>query len=593
MPDRVQVADLYQSRGYLPTVQPTARPVDTFITPSAPKQDIRLLELAKAWSEVQPGLTKFTQERIAHSNELDAEEGRKSALANKAQFKDAVNKGVIPAGASPWFRVGYERQKATRTSVEYDQAMREAYEKTDLVNSDDPNAVSQWMAEFTKGFLESNPDAQSNPEFGRTFQVMGAKSQDSLHSFHAAARTKKIEEDAAADTAFMLGAALDKSVDLLGNRNPNLGEELATIVSERVANSLPGPMANKLVADAVIRKAVAEGDVTILDLLEEVPSGSGTVGQIGYVKDAVSAAKDQINGRASQRDRISKLKTDDDRKNLINSVRGEAYRAIVANPYADTSAAFQTLTRIDPDEAAKIESFRTAYLGSLNAQNKVIENGPLKTGMYLDAMRGELTDDQVMSSVTNGTIDADTAKDLLTNVIPKSKEQKSLLNDPAVTRYVKSIGDIITKNELADDFADQRQFRASEATSTFLQGMMQYKEANPKATMKDLLREGRELQKEILELYREEGAEPLPNAQGQAEGRQKATEPVKVDAGTARSQPLFKSAQELQAAIAEAAQTGGASGRLKDLADLYKIDPVELMTAQMSLYGRQNSQPKK
>jgi hypothetical protein len=571
MPDRVQVPDIYKDRGYLPSVQPVARPVDTFINPSPPQRDIRLLELAKAWSEVEPGLSKFANERVEHSNMLDAEEGRKAALANKAQFKDAVNKGVIPAGASPWFQVGYERQKATRTSLEYDQALKEAYAQTDLVNSTDPAAVNQWMAEFTAGWLETNPDAQSNPEFGRTFQVMGARSQDALQTLHAAQRTQKVEADAAADTDFMLGKSLDSGIDLLGDRNPNLGQELAGIVGEQVSNGLAGPIANKLVTDAVIRKAEAEGDVTVLDLLGEVPSGSGTVGQIGWVKDAVSQARDRIVSKTSHRDRINKLQNDEARKNQINLIRGDAYRKIAENPYADTSEHFDQLSRIDPDEAAKVESFRTSFLGSLNAQNNVIESNQTKTSMILDAMHGKLTEDQVMMAVTNQEIDAETAKDLLVNLIPKAKEQKSLLTDPAINRFEKSIAAVITKNELSDNFADQRAFRASEATSQFLMGMMDFKEKNPKATQLDILKHGRELQKEILEIYREDDAEPLPN----------------VELKDTETKSLFAKPEDLDLAIQEFNKTQGTSGKLRAIADKLQVDPMKLITDQKLLFKKQ------
>lgn len=569
MPDRVQVPDIYKDRSFIPSVQPVARPVDTFITPSKPFQDQRLLELARAWSDVQPGLTKFAQERIEHSNQLDTEEGRKAALANKAQFKEAVNKGVIPAGASPWFQVGYERQKATRTSLEYDQALKEAYAKTDLVNSSDPAAVTQWMSEFTAGWLETNKDAQSNPEFGRTFQVMGARSQDALQTLHADQRTRKVEADAAADTDFMLGTTLDNSIDLAGNRNPDLGKDLATLVGDQVANGLAGPMANKLVTDAVIRKAEADGDVTILDLLAEVPSGSGTVGQIGWVKDSVAEARDRIVSKASHRDRINKLKDDDQKKNLINQVRGDAYRKIAENPYADTTDHFEQLSRIDPDEAAKIESFRTAFLGSLNAQNNVIESNTLKTSLVLDAMHGTLTEDRVENAVSDGEIDAETAKDLLVNLMPKAKEQKSLLSDPAVTRFEKSITAAITKNELADEFSDQRTFRASEATTQFLMGMMDFKDKNPKATQLDILKHGRELQKEILEIYREDSAEPLPN--------------VDLNANDPTKNALFSSSEALVLAIEEFNKTEGKSGKLAQIAQQYQMDPRSFIAAQQKL----------
>jgi len=578
--DRVQVPDLYKDRGYLPSISPTASPVDTFIRPSQPKGDRRLLELAGAWSEVQPGLTQFANERVAVNNEGLTEEGRKAALANKAQFKEAVQSGQIPAGASPWFKVGYERQKATRTALEYDQAMKAAYSGTNLSDNDDPKAISTFMADFTTKWMEANPDAKSNPEFGSIFSVMGAKSQDALQTIHAVERTKRIEEGLIDDTGFMLRATLDNSVDLLGNRNPTLGADLAQLVDDQVAVGLSGPMANKLVADEVIRKAVEEGDITLLDVLDDVPSGSGTVGKVGYVRDAVSQARDQIASESNRRDRRANAKAEENHKAAIQGLQSSALAKIFQDPFADIDQETDQLTLIDPDKAMEVVSWRTSLFSSLNAQKKNREDDMVKTDLVIRATRNDLTETEVMGALARGEIDAADAKSLITDIMPRTKAAKGILGNPFVLRSSSGLKRIIEGDEESGEFRNVRIALAEQAEEMFLMGMMSFSEKNPQATDKEFIQESSELRQAILDIPEfNPGGTVLPNVAKTL----KEDAPVKIDASVPKRVRIFKDASELKAAMAEFAKTGGKSGRLKDLAASYKTTPTALFDDQFLL----------
>jgi hypothetical protein len=594
MPERVQVKDLYKDRGYLPGVQPTARPVDTFVAPATPKQDIRLLELARAFQDIQPGLRQFAQERIAVANEAEVAEGRKAALENKAQFKQAIDKGMIPPGASPWFRVGYERQRAARVSMEYDQALRSSYAETDLANSDDPNAVSSWMQDFTKKWLEANPEAQANPEFGRVFGVLGAQAQDQLQSQHAAERTKRIEEGLVSDTDFMLSSSIDRAILPDGSRNPTLGQELATTLGEQVANGLNGTVANRLVTDAVIRKAEETGDITLLDTLDEVPAGSGVVGKIGWVKDKVDQARANIARGQHERDRLANLKAEADKKIAIQGLQSAANEKLFADPFgADVSEEQAKLNLLDPDEALKLSSWRTTLVTSLSSSARIIEDPQVRTGLTLQAINGELTNDQVIQAVADRQIDADTAKSLLTDLIPKAKEHKAIIEMPVIRRASGDIRKVIVGNELSDNFKNDRYELAAQADEMFQVGILQWAAENPKEAkdIEKVLNKASSLRKAILETPGFlPDAEPLPDIKGDLEKQAQENAPVKVNADTAKSQFLFKSVDDMNAALAEAAQTKGQSGRLKELADLYKIDVAELAAAQKALL--RSKQPK-
>ena len=579
--DRVQVPDLYKDRGYLPSISPTASPVDTFIRPSQPKGDRRLLELAGAWAEVQPGLTQFANERVAVHNQGLTEEGRKAALASKKSFKEAIDAGEIAAVDSPWYQLGYDRQHATRSALEYDQALKAAYAQNgDLASNRDPKALSSFTSDFTAKWMEANTVAQSNPEFGSIFSVMGAKSQDALQTIHAVERTKRIEEGLIDDTGFMLRATLDNSVDLLGNRNPTLGAELAQLVDDQVAVGLSGPMANKLVADEVIRKAVEEGDITLLDVLDDVPSGSGTVGKVGYVRDAVSQARDQIASESNRRDKKANAKADEDRKAAIQGLQSSALAKLFQDPFADIEQERDQLTLIDANEAVEVESFRTGIFASLNAQKKNREDDMVKTDLVIKATHSDLTEKEVMNALARGEIDAADAKSLITDIMPRVKAAKTIIENPAVLRMSSGLKKIIVGNEQNAKFKDERYALAEQADEMFQMGMLTFAEKNPQATVKEIIKESAELRQAILDIpeFRPD-SDPLPNvAKTLMEDA-----PVKIDASVPKRVRIFKDASELKAAMAEFAKTGGKSGRLKDLAASYKTTPTALFDDQFLL----------
>ncbi len=588
--DRVQVPDLYKDRTGLPQIAAVARPVDTFVTPNHPVQDIRLLELASAFQEMQPSLSRFAQQRMDRSHEIDMEAGNKAALANKLQFKDAVNKGVIPAGASPWFKVAWERQKARVASDGFDRELRNSYALSGLSEQDDPKKFDGWVADFTSNWQEMHPENKENPEFTSVFGAAASKSQEALANVHAALRTQKIEADVEQNTGMEIGDILADRTDLLGNNDPNTATKIAGIVNQHVANGLNGQVANKLVAQAVVRHAIDTEDLTALDILSEVPSGSGTVGQIGFVKDMVASARDQIASAQMHGARLGNLEKAAKRTEAINSIRSQAYAKIADNPYADTKKEFADLNALDPDEAAKVESFRTSYLGSLNAQNKVIESGPLKTSMIVEALHGRLTEDDVTTAVEDGRIDADTAKDLLTNHMPKGKGMKDVFQDPMIIRISNGMKSTIKGNDM--NFTIRGSALAEQAEEVLMRGMSSFKEQHPKATSKEIWKEATELRQMILEQpeFREGDTTPLPNAKDALQKRQ-AQETVDNRAVSpspeiAAKVPLFKTRSELQSAWAEFAaqpKDAPATGRLAELARLYKLSPAELVKMQHSL----------
>src|ERR1044072_5838027 len=91
--------------GFLPSLNPVASPVDTY----AP--DTGLQDLARSLSDIHPALDNW----VDQANKEDFAAGEAAYSKAKTKLKDAVDKGLIPAGASPAFKRGYQ-ETALRVS---------------------------------------------------------------------------------------------------------------------------------------------------------------------------------------------------------------------------------------------------------------------------------------------------------------------------------------------------------------------------------------------------------------------------------------------------------------------------------------------
>lgn len=573
--DRVQVQDLYKDRGYLPQIQPTARPVDTFVQPGHPVQrnsDRQIGELIDAFKDVQPGLSRFAAQRVDQVNQEQLVEGHKAALANKAQFKEAINQGAIPAGVSPWFQVGWERQKAEVASTDFDRELREAYASSGLSEQNDPTKYNQWVAEFTHNWQESHQENKDNPEFQPVFNAMASKSQDNLASVHAAERTRKIEAEVEMNTDLQIGSILDYP-------NGDQAGTIDTIVKTQIANGLNGQVANKIIASAVVRKAIENNDLYQLEILKDIPSGSGTVGDIGWVKEMVMQARDGITRAKSQEEHFSHLETKAQKQEQIKEALRSGFAKIAENPFkADVKAERDNLLALDPDQADKLYSFTSAAIASMSNQNKVLEDEGVKASLLISSIEGNLTEGAAIAAQQRGEIDYDTLKDLLVNQIPKAKEYKSITRDPMVSQIRQNIRMTITRNEDQGMDAEALAKKANIAEAYFYKAMINFK-ATPRTEM-EVLEYGNKLSTEVIKLSKLNDPE-------------KPNEPLDLEDKDPTRDRIFEDEKQFKEALEEAGDSDGTSGILRTLADQYQMTIENFIAAQRAVFKARPKPPPK
>jgi hypothetical protein len=265
----------------------TARPVDQYVAPARPvaPRTNSMLELADALASVRPQLRDYLIEKRDEQREEDLKAGREARLKNKMAFKEAVDKGLIEPGQSPWFVKGYEEQSARIAGQDYDVALRNEYASSAVRNSNDPEAYRQWVQDFRSRWMEERGIDSANQHFKDTFLKHLEASEANMASHHAAARQQGIVRETIdatnTEVANMVSAGLANGMDPKA-----LGERVGELLRLKMDEGLHGSDANKAAIDALANLAIQTRDEGVMRVLDHIGTGSGVLGNTAKARNA-------------------------------------------------------------------------------------------------------------------------------------------------------------------------------------------------------------------------------------------------------------------------------------------------------------------
>lgn len=402
MKDRVQVADLAQAQ-----LKPDARPVDIYYRPQAEAvqqaPDSMISQLAEGLGKIQPKLLevagayidKQSKEETAQGNQAYRDALMKDADLNKKAFKDLVDQGIIPAGASPWFQKGWREQQLRALGEEYGRDVTLAWNQNgDLKNSDDPGKLNQFLAKQSQAFREKIK--ASGGEFRPTelTEVLDPLIDHYNHNVgqeHVRFRVGEIEKQV--DTLSRTEVAR------WATRTDLPVEERARGIQEAIdkqyANGLPGSKSRQIMAEAVMDAAATSKDPSMLSLLDHLKTGDAVLSKDPQVRAKMEQVQDHIAERQRNDQRWQWAKDEHDYHEKVTKPRAEVSwkwtmqqhqwasdqhdRAeqertlnaalgdeIRQDPTQDLrqSERFQKLSKLDPMKAQQMLHFQQVYLGA-------------------------------------------------------------------------------------------------------------------------------------------------------------------------------------------------------------------------------------
>lgn len=544
---RPQVGDL---AGPVP-LQPVATPVDTYHTPLVPRprpQDAELGDVAKALQDIQPSLARFNTDQM----QLNMEQGAALAAKNKLQFKEAVEKGVINPGQNPWLAKGYKQQILQVQAHDYDSALRLAWTKSGVSESDNPAEFKQFVQGFSQSYVDKM-DLKNDPTFAQTFVPDMMKSQANLLQQHTAYQEQRIVEKAKDATYRNIQSLIDGQH--LYTSPENLQAAIKNNVDNMVASGLPGGEANKLTVDAIRDKAKADMDPAILDLMKGLNTGNGDLGKTAYAQEQHRAASLEIFEKQRMMASFEWENRERAKKKIGEDGMIEGATRLGQDPRADISDVLANLEKHNPEAAKSVREYQQTILSN-NA--KVFEDPAAVADLYSRLTAGTAGPGDIYELGQKRILSPDEVQNAFRYHAEVIKN-RSTLDDPEVQRRINRVKATVMGQDYTR--ASPTEIRHSVAAENLMSdAVMDFKGKNPNASKWDVIQYMEKVEPTILNNFIEDKgaasdahADPVLtkrvfDAGGAA--APKAPEPAKPgEAPTSIPEHLYKSPADLKAAI--------------------------------------------
>lgn len=245
----------------------TARPVFTStpglsISPSNEAQQlVQALDLQT--------FSNIGKQVLKEKREADFAEGGLAQTQNQEDWAKAVESGKVDPTANPWFIKGYQAQDGRVAGLDYYSQMRQAYDKSSAKGSDDPEAYSKFVSEFTTNYMDTKVGKNRSADWMQGFQGEMQSAQKTLAAEHAEEAKKAVIATQEANTGAEVNAILNST------RDPNAASAAINELGKKMhLVGMPAASFEKVVAEAVLAKAKL-GDGNMLKTLDGVTTGDG------------------------------------------------------------------------------------------------------------------------------------------------------------------------------------------------------------------------------------------------------------------------------------------------------------------------------
>lgn len=431
--------------------RPAASPVNRFTRTSEGQQISQLANSLARFSHNLRGVGLEAQQgeitRLQEEGEAAAREMYEEGLS----YKEAIEAGRIKPQDSPWFRLGAEEFFGRNAAMTYGSDLQTALRESGLSESGtDVAQFEEFERDFRAQWLSQNVGASGRTRyFERAFG--GALDQTvaaSRANFAAKAGTNLVNQAKEAVHQSVYDSALQSHAGDVDSTE--FAQAIRLDTQRAIAMGVSAEEANKSAAEAIVNAAIQTGDVSVLDIMDDVQLGSGPMGNTSWAVAMKRDARRVINSQQQEA-------RDED----IYEAEDEYLRAVAVSGYnsAEAQEALDALTRI-PGGARRLSSV-TQSAASFRANREsddpsfVRSLGIMVTDgtMSVEELRGyagQLEFGNYMM-LRNLAMDEQRRRAMATGDTPSRPElEKAAFDDPIYKMY-NTIGvDMLTKDGLMD-----------------------------------------------------------------------------------------------------------------------------------------------
>lgn len=285
---RLQV-DLQATPPGLATV---AAPTGTFV--QKPQYSPELLGLARGLQAIAGPIAGLGE--VVHSKMIEDQTRKGQQLAvelneKKIAWKEAVDKGLVPANASPWFMAALkERLGNLMGSTRYASDLRVFLDsqeslKTTTEMDDFDNAVVSFNEEWSK---QIPGELLNDKYFGRALGNMRAAALQQERNRFASQLGGRAQDQLITTTVMNLGVEASQMLEN-GASLEQIGSQLGAFMSIDMQGLPVDKTAyNQAMAGALFARALATNDMRYADLTRHIPVQVGKNGKGAYLFDIPS-----------------------------------------------------------------------------------------------------------------------------------------------------------------------------------------------------------------------------------------------------------------------------------------------------------------
>jgi len=356
----------------IPTVAPTATPVDTFV---------RGVEKRSSMKSLADTLTRFSQRSAPILQRLETEaaereilEGQRLYQENRIAMGDAVRQGIIEEGASPYLRKGYRISQMNTLAARYATELEAKLTTEKLFTNGDPEDLESYIGNFQKEFLENNGlSGFAQSELAEHFGLSAAKAEEAMRAswtskhieWQKEENYKAFEEEVATYVTSIIRTDMsDEEEDIAKAKLANWLQEQAKL--RRVDGQ-----ENKRVADSIVSgilfAATQSKDPEVLDILLSTKLGTDVIGKSVENMEKVYNTKVTI---ARLLDADAK-RIDEELKAEHEQLAGEVSANVFANIHSSNYDPAFVNTQIARLTATKDEKLVNEAITLMNYQNTV------------------------------------------------------------------------------------------------------------------------------------------------------------------------------------------------------------------------------
>ena len=327
----------------IPTVSATAQPIDIYsqaVLKKGPLESLSAL-LTSLETKATPAL-KNAEERQAKAAYAEGVE-----LYNKTRVSigDAVRDGVIAEGDSPYLRKGYRISHLNAMSARYTQELNDALEIKKLYKNGNPDSIDEFTTQFYETFQTENGfTGHSDVEIAEYFSTTASKANEAFRASWAD-KNRDWQKDQNYDawsnetsTYILTMYNEEDTEDERAKKEASFTTWVNGRIKQAEVDGMDRDKVNETILNSVILSAYQSNDLTILDSLDEIITGTGALGTNLKAAEAMFTAKSNIAeniAKAEKDQTAAKLVADNQTVSTLETEASALISATADTPSAD------------------------------------------------------------------------------------------------------------------------------------------------------------------------------------------------------------------------------------------------------------------